>query len=61
MHLNGIHHNTIQKQGQWSSDTFLMYIHEQISVFSAGLSTRMSQHIGWFNIAGPHISTTNSN
>jgi hypothetical protein len=61
MHLNGIHRDTIRKQGRWSSDTFLMYIHEQISAFSAGLSARMSQHIGWFNIAGPSILTTNTN
>ena len=61
MHLNGIHHDTIWKQGRWSSDTFLMYIHEQISAFSTGLSTRMSQHIGWFNIAGPSILTPNNN
>ena len=56
MHLNGVPRDTIRKQGRWSSDTFLMYIHEQISAFSAGLSSRMSQNIGWFNIAGPHIT-----
>jgi integrase len=55
MHLNGIDRDTIRKQGRWSSDTFLMYIHEQISAFSAGLSSRMSRDIGWFNIAGPAI------
>ena len=60
MHLNGIHRDTIRKQGRWSSDTFLMYIHEQISAFSAGLSAKMSQHIGWFNIAGPSLSTNNN-
>ena len=43
MHLNGVPHDTIHKQGCWSSDTFLMYIHEQISAFSAGLSAQMSQ------------------
>jgi hypothetical protein len=55
MHLNGIDRDKIRKQGRWSSDTFLMYIHEQISAFSAGLSSRMSQNIGWFNMAGPDI------
>jgi hypothetical protein len=55
MHLNHVDRDTIRKQGRWSSDTFLMYIHEQISAFSAGLSTKMSQGVGWFNIAGPHI------
>lgn len=57
MHLNGIDRDTIRKQGRWSSDTFLMYIHEQISAFSAGLSSRMSRNIGWFNISGPTITT----
>jgi hypothetical protein len=56
MHLNGIGRDTIRKQGRWSSDTFLMYIHEQISAFSAGLSAQMSTSIGWFNIAGPSIT-----
>jgi hypothetical protein len=58
MHLNHIDHDTIRKQGRWSSDTFLMYIHEQIAAFSAGLSTRMSQGVGWFNIEGPTLQTT---
>jgi hypothetical protein len=31
-------HDKIRKQGRWSSDTFLMHIHEQISAFSAGQS-----------------------
>ena len=59
MHLNGIPRNTIQKQGRWSSDTFLMYSHEQIAAFSAGLSAKMSQNIGWFNIAGPQVLPPN--
>jgi integrase len=57
MHLNNIDRDKIRKQGRWSSDTFLMYIHEQISAFSAGISARMSQSIGWFNIEGPTLST----
>jgi hypothetical protein len=56
MHLNHIDRDTIRKQGRWSSDTFLMYIHEQIAAFSAGLSARMSQGVGWFNIEGPTIT-----
>ena len=57
MHLNNIDWDTIQKQGRWSSNTFLMYIHEQISAFSAGLSAKMSQGVGWFNmLEGPHVS-----
>jgi hypothetical protein len=55
-HLNNIDHDKIWKQGHWSSDTFLMYIHEQISAFSAGLSAQMSKEIGWFNINGPRVT-----
>lgn len=51
MHLYDIDHDKICKQGCWSSDMFLMYIHEQISAFSTGLSAcSMSQGIGWFNM-----------
>jgi hypothetical protein len=43
MHLNNIDRDKIRKQGPWSSDTFLMFIHEQISTFSTGLAMKMSQ------------------
>jgi hypothetical protein len=56
MHLNNIDRDKIRKQGRWSSDTFLMYIHEQISAFSAGLAMQMSTQIGWHNIDGPTLS-----
>lgn len=55
MHLNGVDRDTIRKMGRWSSDTFLMYIHEQISAFSAGLSKKMQREIGWHNIEGPVV------
>ena len=50
LHLNGVEDNTIKKMGQWTSDTFLMYIHEQISAFSKGLSHKMSTDINFYNI-----------
>ena len=53
MHLNGISSSTIRKMGRWSSDTFLMYIHEQIAAFSQGVSQKMATEIGWDNIEGP--------
>lgn len=56
MHLNNIDRDKIRKQGRWSSDTFLMYIHEQISAFSAGLSLKMSTDIAWHNIDGPTLT-----
>ena len=55
MHLNKVDPNTIKKQGRWRSDTFLMYIHEQLSSFAAGLSTKMSTHIPFRNICGPQV------
>ena len=55
MKLNGEDRDTIRKQGRWSSDTFLMYIHEQIAAFSTGISKRMSRHIPFINLKGPTI------
>jgi Phage integrase family len=55
MHLNGVDANTIRKMGRWKSDTFLMYIHEQISAFATGVSTKMSNAIPFRHIAGPTI------
>ena len=51
MHLNGVSDNTIKKMGRWSTDTFLMYIHQQISAFSKGVSTKMANRIDFHNIA----------
>ena len=55
MHLNGVKTTTIRKMGRWKSDTFLMYIHEQISAFAAGVSLKMSNAIPFRHIAGPKI------
>ena len=51
MHLTGVRHDIIKKMGRWSSNTFLIYIHEQISAFSAGVSKQMTQSIPFHNIA----------
>lgn len=63
MHLNGASDNSIKKMGRWSSDTFLMYIHEQIAAFSRGISSLMSNHIPFQNVAftaapGPTVCAT---
>ena len=55
MHLNGIDTVTIQKQGRWRSTTFLMCIHEQISAFATGVSTKMSRAVPFRHIAGPSL------
>ena len=53
MHLAGVDTNKIRKQGRWKSDTFLMYIHEQISAFAAGVSIKMTDNIQFRCISGP--------
>jgi len=50
MHLNGASPDDIMKVGRWKSRTFLMYIHEQISAFAAGLSYKMSTDIPFRSI-----------
>lgn len=57
MHLNGIPPLTIRKLGRWRSDTFLNYIHEQISALAAGVSIKMSNNIPFRHIAGPKAVT----
>ena len=57
MHLHNTPTHTIRKMGRWSSDTFLDYIHEQIAVFSAGLSTAMGRNIFFHNIGFRAIPT----
>jgi hypothetical protein len=55
MKLNDIDRDTIKQFGRWSSDTFLMYIHEQICAFSPRVSKKMTTNIKFHNIAGPTI------
>ena len=55
MAVNRINDTTIMKQGRWKSKTFLCYIHEQISAFSAGLSEIMSKEVPFHNMAGPTL------
>jgi hypothetical protein len=55
LHLNQVPDRTIQILGRWSSDTFLIYIHQQIAAFSHNLSTLMSTNITYHNT---HINPT---
>ena len=55
MFLNNIDTTTIRKMGRWSSDTFLMYIHEQIGVFSKNVAAKMHNNIEFTNILGPTL------
>lgn len=58
MRLNGILPDTIKKYGRWSSETWTMYIHEQISALATGVSSAMSNHIHFHNISGPTVGNT---
>ena len=49
MFLNGILETVIKKMGRWSSDTFLLYIQEQLSIFSRDVANSMSHRIPFHN------------
>jgi hypothetical protein len=48
--LNGVEDSSIQKLGRWRSQTWLTYLHSQISHLTSGLSTRMANPIRFYNI-----------
>ena len=52
MHLQGISRDTIRKMGRWSSDTFLIYIHKQISAFATNISKIMSRDLVYKKVQG---------
>ena len=51
VHLAGTSDNSIKKMGPWSTNTFLMYIHKQISVFLKGLLEKNATNIPFHNVA----------
>jgi hypothetical protein len=53
--LNGYGKTEIMKLGRWTSTTFLTYIHSQIAALSAGIATRMTRRIEFFNVEGPTV------
>ena len=42
----------IQKMGRWRGDTFKIYVREQLSNFSEGMSRAMKQSFGFVNVEG---------
>ena len=50
--LNGYSDREIQKMGRWRSATFKEYIREELSCYSAGMSTKMKHKFTFMNIAG---------
>ena len=53
LHLAGKPSHVIQKMGRWTSNTYLTYIHAQISCLSTGLSALMSFLHTFINVARP--------
>ena len=53
MHINGVPEVTIQKMGRWSSDTFLIYIHDQLFHFSSNIAELMSTKFSMFTVDIP--------
>ena len=53
MHINGVPEVTIQKMGQWSSDTFLIYIRDQLFHFSSNIAELMSTEFSMFTVDIP--------
>ena len=49
--LQGVADTIIQKQGRWTSMTFLQYIHNQIAYPTKYLSTKMHMKLTFYNIA----------
>jgi hypothetical protein len=49
--LQGVADTIIQKQGRWTSMTFLQYIHNQIACLTKDLSTKMHTKLTFCNIA----------
>ena len=51
LRLHGFDDTTIRKMGRWTSDTFLMYIHNQIAHLAEDMSRKMSMPLPFLNIA----------
>jgi hypothetical protein len=52
LHLVGYSDREIQKMGRWRGDTFKEYVWEQLSIFSEGMSRKMSKMFEFVNIEG---------
>ena len=49
--ITGYKYSTIRKSGQWTSDTWQMFIHSQIEELFEGVAQKMSAPIPYQNIA----------
>ena len=53
--MPGADRDDIKKMGRWSSDTFLIYIHDQIAEFSEGWTKKMATPRSYFNLEGAFV------
>ena len=51
----GADRDDIKKMGRWSSDTFLIYIHDQIAEYSEGWTEKMATPRSYFNLEGAYM------
>ena len=56
----GADRDDIKKMGRWSSDTFLLYIHDQIAEYSEGWTSKMSTPRSFFNLEGAYSLTSDN-
>jgi hypothetical protein len=52
MKLSGEEADTIMKVGHWTSSTYLVYIHLQVALLTAGLAQRMVHPVYIHNLGG---------
>ncbi len=50
--LSGYLDTQIQKMGRWKGATFKEYIREELSCYSAGMSSKMKQNFKFVNTSG---------
>ena len=51
----GADRDDIKKMGRWSSDTWLVYIHDQIAEYSEGWTKKMDIPRSYFNLEGAFV------
>jgi len=50
--FTGVGRQDIEKMGWWSLETFLIYIHDQITDYSEGWTSKMAVPCSYFNLEG---------
>jgi hypothetical protein len=54
--LNGVDMALIKKLGRWSSDTWELYLHSQISCLTTGVSSLMATRVMYYNVATTSVT-----